>query len=330
MAINQSHRYPYWTWFGDFLREELRPYPGRWEIAARMILASTAVAVISMVFRIPRAYQGAAYTFLVSREVLENNWRSAFRLASGTIVTTAYVLVSVCLFIGSPPLHFLWIVASFFLAFYLVSAAREYASAVPVAVVIGTGVTYWDRPLRSGENLSDTLWFCLACVLGVILTAAVSSLFGAFRHRDALIKPLSDRLRLVEEVLRSCADGKPVIPEVARQLNDAVMAGTSAWRLTLHRSGSSRLDRDRLSAIGSLVGRLVDIAANLPPHTAINVSRAQAVHLADGLAEFRAALLGTGALKAADFEAPEGGPIPFRQIARTLQLMTDSWTKSSK
>src|SRR5262249_27486468 len=141
---------------------------------------------------------------------------------------------------------------------------------------------------------------------------------------------LSDRLRLVEEVLRSCADGKPVIPEVARQLNDAVMAGTSAWRLTLHRSGSSRLDRDRLSAIGSLVGRLVDIAANLPPQTATGVSRAQAVRLADGLAEFRAALLGTGALRAADFEAPAGGPIPCRQIARTLQLLANSWTESSK
>src|SRR5262249_9396787 len=156
------------------------------------------------------------------------------------------IVVSVSLFVGSPPLHFLSNVASFFLAFYLVSAMREYAAAVPVAVVVGTAVGYWDRPFRAGENLADTLLLCLSCVLGVILTAAVSSLFGAFRHREVLIQPLSDRLRLVEQVLRASAAGEPVTAEVARQLNDAVMAGTSAWRLTLRRSDSSRFDRDRL------------------------------------------------------------------------------------
>src|SRR5262249_13563999 len=121
MAIDQSHRHPFWSWFGDFLRDELRPYPGRWEIAARMTLACTAVAVVCMVFRIPHAYQGAVYAFLVSREALQNNWRSAFRFAFGTVVTTAYILVCASLFVASQPLHFLWNVASFFLAFYLVS-----------------------------------------------------------------------------------------------------------------------------------------------------------------------------------------------------------------
>ncbi|MBV9769565.1 MAG: hypothetical protein JOZ32_08345 [Bryobacterales bacterium] len=71
----------------------------------------------------------------------------------------AYLLVSISFFVGRPPLHFLWNVTSFFLAFYLVSAMREYASAVPVAVVIGTAVVYWDRTLPAGTNVADTYGF---------------------------------------------------------------------------------------------------------------------------------------------------------------------------
>ena len=90
MSRDQSHGHSSWAWFRDFLRDELRPYPGRWGIVARMVLATTAVAVVSMIFRIPHAYQGAVYALLVSHEALENNWRSAFRLAVWTVASTAY------------------------------------------------------------------------------------------------------------------------------------------------------------------------------------------------------------------------------------------------
>ncbi|MBV9769564.1 MAG: hypothetical protein JOZ32_08340 [Bryobacterales bacterium] len=73
MGDDRSHRDSSLAWFSDFLRDELRPYPGRWAIVARMVVAATAVAVVSMIFRIPHAYQGAVYALLVSHEALENN-----------------------------------------------------------------------------------------------------------------------------------------------------------------------------------------------------------------------------------------------------------------
>src|ERR1700689_4468438 len=112
MENDQKHCSSFWNWLGGFLRGELAPYPGRWAIVARMTVAATVVAVVCMTFRIPRAYQGAVYAFLVSLEALDNNWRSALRIVVGTILTIVYVLVGASIFAGSAPLHFLWNVVS--------------------------------------------------------------------------------------------------------------------------------------------------------------------------------------------------------------------------
>ena len=39
------------TWFLQFLREELTPYPGRTALVARMMIAATLAMLISMTFR---------------------------------------------------------------------------------------------------------------------------------------------------------------------------------------------------------------------------------------------------------------------------------------
>src|SRR3984893_9977354 len=48
--LPESHR-PL-AWFREFLKEELTPYPGRFETVARMVLATTLVMIICMTFRI--------------------------------------------------------------------------------------------------------------------------------------------------------------------------------------------------------------------------------------------------------------------------------------
>ena len=55
-------------WVLQFLKEELASYPGRAGTVTRMVLAATLVMIICMTFRIPYAFEGAIYTFIVSRE----------------------------------------------------------------------------------------------------------------------------------------------------------------------------------------------------------------------------------------------------------------------
>ena len=44
------------TWFREFLKHELAPYPGRAVTVARMVLAATLVMIVCYTFRIPYAF----------------------------------------------------------------------------------------------------------------------------------------------------------------------------------------------------------------------------------------------------------------------------------
>jgi multidrug resistance protein MdtO len=109
-------------WFLEFLKEELAPYPGRAGVIARMVIAATLVMIICETFRIPYAFEGAIYTLIVSRESSRATLQSAGVAILFVGVGGAYVLISAGLVISVPILHFLWVIGSFFLAFYALSA----------------------------------------------------------------------------------------------------------------------------------------------------------------------------------------------------------------
>ena len=97
---------------------------------------------------------------------------------------------------------------------------------------------------------------------------------------------------------------------IRSQVNDVVLAGTSAWRVMLRRSGLSPVDRDRFSAIGALVGRLIDIASGLAnaPACDLPVEQAQAKFIANAVAEVREALLARREPRLPKLEVVSGRP----------------------
>src|SRR5215471_5384790 len=99
LPVSRAHR----SWFWGWLRDELRPYPGRARLVARMVIAATLVMIICMTFRIPYAFQGAIFVLLISRESLRSTVQSGTTLLLVTAVATAYVLFSVSFVIHSPP-----------------------------------------------------------------------------------------------------------------------------------------------------------------------------------------------------------------------------------
>ena len=58
-----------WNWrgFSHFVKSELAPYPGRWQLVARMTVAATLMMLCIMTFRMPGAALGAYYTLVISR-----------------------------------------------------------------------------------------------------------------------------------------------------------------------------------------------------------------------------------------------------------------------
>src|SRR5262249_25002681 len=122
---------PSWLW--QWLRDELTPYPGRARLVARMVLAATLVMIICMTFRIPYAFQAAVYVLLISRESIRDTLQSGMIILLVTAIGPVYLLVSAWFVINLPLLHFLWIVVSLLLAFYAISALRNYIAGVTFA-----------------------------------------------------------------------------------------------------------------------------------------------------------------------------------------------------
>lgn len=251
------------VWMRDFLREELSPYPGRGALVARMVIATTLITIIGMTFRIPYTYQGAIYALMISRESPRATLKSAATMLLATAIGAAYLLIFVSFVINSSLLHFLWVIGSWFLAFYAISALTDYTAAVVFTVMLILGIPLWDRYVPAETNVEDTLWLCLSVVIGVVVTAAVELMFARRRPGDDVLLPISDRLSVIERLM-SCYSVKADIDVATKeQIMQFEMRGTSLIRRILRRSDYPTQYSVEMAGVTALVGRLVDLAATL-------------------------------------------------------------------
>jgi multidrug resistance protein MdtO len=250
-------------WLWQWLRAELKPYPGRVLLVVRMVTAATLVMIICMTFRIPYAFQGAAYALFISRESPRATLQSAATVLLVTGIGAAHLLVSARFVINVPLLHFLWFIGSLFLAFYAITVLTNYTAAVVFAIVIAVGVPLWDRHVSAETNVEDTLWLCLAALIGITVTAGVELAVARLGPRDEVVLPITERLSAVENLLNCYADGRAADPATEEKVIRLEMLGTSLLRRILCRSDHSSQYSAMMGSVAVLVGRLVDLAAAL-------------------------------------------------------------------
>jgi multidrug resistance protein MdtO len=320
------------AWLPDFLREELSPYPGRVALVFRMVLAATLITVVGMTFRIPYTYQGAIYALMISRESRQDTLKSAGTILLVTGIGAAYLLIFVCFVVNSPLLHFFWVIGSLFLAFYAISALTNYTAAVIFAIMIAIGVPLWDRLLPSETNVEDTLWLCLAAVIGVIFTAAVELVFDRGRPEDDVVIPIRDRLSAIEGLMTRYAEGAEVDAATKEQIIQFAMRGTSLLRRVLRRSDFPVQYSVEMGGVTAIVGRLVDLAATLT-HLGFEASpsdQKRLRNLASALASIRDDLVNRripGPLQFNTDEEPAGVPL-LREIEHTVSLIPQAFAAS--
>jgi len=250
-------------WFLDFLKEELAPYPGRAGIVARMVIAAALVMIICETFRIPYAFEAAIYTLIISRASPRATLQSAGTTFLFVGVGGAYVLISAGFVISVPILHFLWVIASFFLTFYALSAMTNYGAASTFALVIAVGIPIWERHVSAETNVEDTLWLTLAVSVGALVTAAIELAFARVDPGDDIVLPIAERLSAVESLLVCYAKRCPPDDPSKKKIIRFGMLGTSSLRGLLRRADYSTHYRAQMSGVVALVGRLVDITATL-------------------------------------------------------------------
>jgi multidrug resistance protein MdtO len=249
------------AWLWDFLKTELAPYPGRIAVVARMVLAATLAMLVCMTFRIPDGWLAAIYVLLITRESPRATLRFSGMLLLLFVISTAYILLSANFFINNLTLHFLWVIASLFLAFYLLGAISNYGLATTFAVVIAATIPLWDRHLPGNTNVEDTLWLLLAAVVGIAPTVVVELAFVRSKRGEELLLPLEERLSAVENLLLSYAQYRSPDPAAVKNLIRLDILGTSRLRRLLRRSDYSLSYWSQMSGVIALVGRMVNIAA---------------------------------------------------------------------
>ena len=254
---------PTLEWFGHFVKQELAPYPGRTEIVARTVVAATLVMIACETLRVPFAWQGAIYAFLVSRESPRATIQSVTTIFLVTVASAAYCLVSASLVISLPWLHLLWVIGSLFLGFYAISVFTNYIAAVVFVNMISAEVPLWDLHMPAQFNVGRTIWLCFATLIAVAITAGVELAFSHIKPGEEIIAGVADRLASIRTLLASYAENHSTDKAAEANLARLGTVGTARLRRILSRSAYSPHYAEQMGAVIALTGRLVDIAASL-------------------------------------------------------------------
>ena len=259
--IPQAERFT--DWFPDFLKKELVPYPGRGALVARMVISATLTMILIVTFRIPGGYIGALTAFLFSRENLVSTARSAIFMIAAFVIGALFIPVGARLLASTPETHFLWVGGSLFLAFFLLRCLANYGIAIGLALVIANVVGIWYLPGPAARNVELTLWLIGATSLGALVTLCVEVAFYAVHRRDDFSEGLDSRLALIEELMASYADGRPISPATQAGLAQFAVVGAGALRRHVARASYTQLYRARMTTLVALVARGIEFAAAL-------------------------------------------------------------------
>ncbi|RZU35752.1 multidrug resistance protein MdtO [Edaphobacter modestus] len=250
------------AWLRDLLREELSPYPGRGALVARMVSAASIVMVINMTFQIPYGIYGAVYALILSREHPGATLQATKNLIVSFSFAAVYALVGAVFFSGEPMLRLLWVLATLFLIFFALKAVSNYTAAFNFGYLVIVTIPIWDSQISAEQKVVQTLWTVGAVAFATIITTLMEFVYARLRPVNSLASAIVERLQSTAFWLRSPSRGV-ASPSAEHQLIRLAILGTSRMRRDLLHSSYSPESTQQMGAIVALVGRLVDLGANL-------------------------------------------------------------------
>ena len=202
-----------------------------------MVIAATIVMLLVMTFQIPNGFLGAIYTLFLSRENPNVTLTAGVRTAVVYFLATVYTIIGVMTMIDDPLTHFLWIVVSLFLAFYVIRIVSDYFTAIGFGFTLAGAIPLWDQTgLTVNTRTENTLWIGFSVVIGSAVTVAVEYVFRRFHpshHLSLGIEPGCRRWKIYCGRLPPVSSRSSFKKEIA--LYSSV--GTSRLRRILVRSG---------------------------------------------------------------------------------------------
>ena len=315
--------------FREFLKEELAPYPGRAALVARMVICATLVMIITMTFRIPYGMHGAVFTLIISRESPRATLKHVRTAVIAFAFSAIYIFIGALFSLDDPTLRLLWIIGTLFIAFYAISAMTNYVAATGFGILIAITISLWDMHVPAELKVENTLWAFAQTAMACAITLLVELVFSGFRRGDDLRRAIAERLASVGELLNFIAADQPVDNRTKKSLTRLALTGTSRLRQSLRVSAYSLTYREQLGSVVALVGRLVDVAANLT-YLRIQSSdndRKRLRALAQHIAGLRDDLLSARIPPRIEFSGLAEVPL-LREMEKTVALIPDVFASS--
>ena len=211
-------------------------------------------------FSLPNAAAGGFFCLLVPRDTPSTTLKGGLNSLAAFFVSMAFVLLGAILLVDYPLTHFLWVIGSFFIAFFGISAISNYGSATAFAIAIVLSIPVWDQPGAQSLLVIANLWTAGSVAVAILATILVEYAFALFNPRDPLTVGLTERVDAVCVALHQAAQGE--VDQAAKaKLSQFAVVGTSRLRRLALNANASRHEIARLSTTVSLVGRLVDVLA---------------------------------------------------------------------
>jgi multidrug resistance protein MdtO len=297
-----------------------------------MTVTATLAMLIVETFRIPNAFLAALFSILLARENLVATWRGGRVVVLAFVGASLYTLLGMMLFRGYPITHFLWVIGSLYLSFFVIRTTTNYAAAAAFAVPIGIAVPLWDRSVPSQVQVEGTLWPVLIIAVAAGVTVGTEALYRIFDRSDPLITSVDDLLLTVQQVAESIASRHAPPESIVARVLQYQMTGTGRLRMTLQRQGADPTQRARRSALISLAGRLIGLAANLahiPPQPGDD-DAIRLRTLAERLGAIRTELRKSGGISASPpaLEGPPSSRFPMLQeMEQLVALVTEVYQR---
>lgn len=172
---------------GALLVQELRPYPGRTAVVARMVAACVVTMLVVMTAKLPFGFLAAFYALAVSRESPGRAVRAGFAMIGALAAGVALTVLGLQWVAADPVLYWLFVVTRFFLVFFLARTMVDPGGALGFGVIVVASIVLWDRPPLGAEGqVQAILGTALGMAVGTLVTVAVEWPFASRADLDAV------------------------------------------------------------------------------------------------------------------------------------------------
>jgi multidrug resistance protein MdtO len=249
------------------LWQDLKPTPGRWSGALRIVLASVITLVLLMTLRMPFAGLGMYYVFLIGRDSPAVSFRSSLLILLTLVTCIGSVLAVVILTDNDPMARVLSVAVATFLAGMLMLATSVPGLASTFGFIFCTLIALWETSVPAGMLVKQMLYLLGTISLAVASVVAVEYIFGGRNPADELQQERLTRYQALEIMFTLYADGADaaqIAPAVIR-VSRLAAAGQSGMQRLYNTIVERNLDTGALP-IGArvhitMLAQLMDISA---------------------------------------------------------------------